>query len=110
MNLVVKTLWLWMLICIGATSGDYTWDRLHRCLTPEELTQTVAEYETGFPCLDCREHFQSLLRMHPFPLGNVYTSEDVRVWTWLTHNLINERLNKPWVSFDVMMECGERFE
>ena len=33
--------------------------------------------------------------------------EDARVWTWLTHNLVNKRLNKAWVSFDILLECVE---
>ena len=74
-------------------------------MTPEHLRETVADYKENFPCLDCREHFQSLLEIHPFPLDYVRTSEDVRVWTWLTHNFVNERLNKTWESFDIMLEC-----
>ena len=88
-----------------ASSSDYGWTRLHQCQTLESLRETVTDYRDFFPCLDCREHFQSLLDMHPFPLQNVRTIEDVRVWTWFTHNLVNERLNKTWESFDIMLEC-----
>lgn len=84
---------------------NYDWSRLHSCLTPESLRETVSDYSENFPCLDCREHFRSLLQIHPFPLDYVKTKEDARVWTWLTHNLVNERLNKTWQSFDIMMEC-----
>jgi hypothetical protein len=35
---------------------------------PEQLKYAVSDYKENFPCLDCREHFQSLLSMHPFPL------------------------------------------
>lgn len=89
-------------------SANYDWDRLHRCMTPEQLFKTVEDYSENFPCLDCRDHFRSLLQHHPFPLNNVKTPEDVRVWTWFTHNLVNERLDKPWESFDIMLECYEK--
>jgi hypothetical protein len=84
---------------------NYDWDRLHRCDTVQLLRETIDDYRENFPCLDCREHFQSLLDMHPFPLNLVRTPEDVKAWTWLTHNLVNVRLNKTWESFDVMDEC-----
>ena len=99
---------LWLLIFIlPVTAYHYDWARLHKCMTPQDLRETVADYKENFPCLDCREHFQSLLEIHPFPLDYVRTSEDVRVWTWFTHNLVNERLNKTWESFDIMLECHE---
>ena len=84
----------------------YDWNRLHACETPTQLKETVHDYKENFPCLDCREHFQSLLEIHPFPLTKVKTPKDVRVWTWFTHNLVNLRLNKPWQSFDIMDECS----
>jgi hypothetical protein len=96
---------LTMLLLTMVNSYQYDWDRLHSCTTPDNLRQTVLDYKENFPCLDCREHFQSLLNIHPFPLHYVKTPEDVRVWTWFTHNLVNERLNKTWQSFDIMNEC-----
>ena len=87
---------------------DYSWDRLHACIAAETLKETVFDYLQNFPCLDCREHFRELVETHPFPLQNVMITEDARVWTWLTHNLVNVRLNKTWQSFDIMLECAER--
>ena len=89
---------------------DYDWSRLHRCMTPKQLRQTVADYKENFPCIDCRDHFNSLLDIHPFPIDYVKTSEDVRVWTWFTHNLVNARLNKTWQSFDIMLDCYEEIK
>ena len=96
------------LLVVPALSYNYDWQRIHNCTTPAELKATVQDYRENFPCLDCREHFQALLDIHPFPLEYVRTPEDTRVWTWLTHNLVNLRLNKPWESFDIMDECHER--
>ena len=98
-------MWSLLFFAIVGSAYQYDWDRLHRCLTPKELNDTVQDYRENFPCIDCRQHFQSLLEIHPFPLHKVQTSEDVRVWTWFTHNLVNERLNKSWISFDIMLEC-----
>lgn len=85
---------------------QYDWARLHACMTPETLRNTVHDYIEHFPCFECREHFEKLVtRDHPYPLEFVRTTEDVRVWTWLTHNLVNVRLNKKWESFDIMLEC-----
>lgn len=94
-----------LILFSNAYAYNYDWQRLHACETPLGLRQTVEDYRENFPCLDCREHFQSLLSIHPFPLDYVRTPEDVRVWTWLTHNLVNLRLNKTWESFDIMDEC-----
>ena len=95
-----------LFVLINSISAyNYDWDRLHSCTNVQMLKDTVSDYRENFPCLDCREHFQSLLEIHPFPLDYVKTSEDVRVWTWLTHNLVNLRLNKTWESFDIMDDC-----
>ena len=94
-----------ILYTAAVAAMDYDWPRLHRCMNPSELRETVADYTENFPCIDCRDHFNMLLEQHPFPLDYVRTSEDVRVWTWFTHNLVNERLNKSWESFDIMLDC-----
>lgn len=88
-----------------ANAYSYDWARLHSCLTPQKLKETVLDYSKHFPCLECREHFVRLVDTHPFPLNFVKTTEDARVWTWMTHNLVNMRLNKTWESFDIMLEC-----
>lgn len=85
---------------ISAWSFDYDWQRLHQCLTPQELFDTVADYSENFPCIDCREHFNELMKMHPFPLKKVQTEADCRIWVWFTRNLVNVRLKKPWHPFD----------
>ena len=99
-------MYLFLFLIVFVQAYDYDWSRLHACETPKQLKDTVADYHENFPCLDCREHFQSLLAQHPFPLDKVQTSKDVRVWTWFTHNLVNLRLNKTWESFDIMDECS----
>jgi len=89
-------------IVFVVVESSYDWGRLHRCTTREELFETVADYSTNFPCIDCRKHFLSLIEIHPYQLDNVKSRDDIAVWTWMTHNLVNVRLDKPWESFDVM--------
>ena len=76
--------------------ADFSWDRIHRINTPNGLRNAVREYVNEFPCEECRDHFAELVQTHPFPITTVQTSEDVRVWGWLTHNLVNQRLGKEW--------------
>ncbi len=89
-----------------ALAVAYDWQRLHSYLTPQDLTTAVTDYQDNFPCVDCREHFTELLETHPFPLEYVQTESDCQIWTWLTHNLVNVRLNKPWQPFH--LDCKER--
>ncbi|MDA7838871.1 Erv1/Alr family FAD-linked sulfhydryl oxidase [bacterium] len=99
-------IWFCLFLCVSSIRAyEYDWARLHSCLTPKDLKETVDDYLQHFPCLDCREHFSDMISQHPFPLEFVRTTEDARVWTWLTHNFVNVRLNKPWESFDIMLEC-----
>lgn len=100
--------WPILFLCIVASRAyDYDWSRLHACLTADNLKETVDDYLQHFPCVDCREHFAELMQIHPFPIEFVRTTEDTRVWTWFTHNLVNIRLNKTWESFDIMLECAQ---
>ena len=92
-------LWTALLLAYGCTQGcahDYGWDRLHRCTEPQELMSTVVDFINFFPCEECRDHFAALVDEHPFPLHHVHTEMDVRVWSWLSHNIVNLRLGKPW--------------
>ena len=83
---------------------NYDWERLHSCQTALELKKTVFDYKENFPCLDCKIHFKKLLDQHPFQLEHVHTENDVQIWSWFTHNMVNVRLNKSWESFDIMLQ------
>jgi len=87
---------------LTAYGQDYSWERLHTAQTPHELIQAVEDYVKHFPCKDCKDHFQDLVDTHPFPISNVATAEDARIWSWLTHNMVNMRLGKPWETFEIM--------
>ena len=72
----------------------FTW--VGNITQPALLRTTVQQYVDHFPCEDCREHFAQLVHAHPFPLEHVQTPQDAHIWTWLTHNMVNLRLGKPW--------------
>lgn len=91
-----------LLLIIQTSALDYSWDRLHSARTAYELKQVVAEYIEDFPCEDCKQHFEDLVNAHPFPLSEVASVEDARIWTWLTHNMVNQRLDKAWEPFEIM--------
>lgn len=81
----------------------YDWQCMHESGV-EELKGIVQEYSESFPCEECREHFNELLVSHPFQVDDIKTDEDARVWSWLTHNMVNKKIDKPWVSFNIMTQ------
>ena len=74
----------------------YDWLYLHNADSVETLKARVFQYAQSFPCEECRLHFNELLENHPYPLENVNNMEEARVWTWFTHNLVNQRIGKGW--------------
>lgn len=91
--------WLILLPVVGAVRSD--WTCMHNAGV-EELKEIVSEYSDSFPCEECREHFNELLEIHPFQLEDVKTDHDAKVWSWLTHNIVNKRIGKKWEPFDIM--------
>ena len=81
----------------------YDWECMHNAGV-DELKSIVQEYSESFPCEECREHFNDLLEAHLFQIDDVNTNEDAKVWSWLTHNIVNKRLGKSWESFDIMTQ------
>jgi len=91
----------WWIFLPVASALRYDWQCMHEA-NVDELKQIVQEYSESFPCEECRDHFNDLLEVHPFQLDDIKTDEDAKVWSWLTHNLVNKRLGKPWEPIDVM--------
>lgn len=59
----------------------------------------------SFPCLTCRKHIDDYIQSNPFePLWNETTNTGEQIgmfkWSWLFHNVVNKRLNKPNISWD----------
>jgi len=103
-----------------AVFGPGRWDILHSysslCKTKEDKIQFANFVENIFTptikCIFCRNHFQYMLQKYPVPFGSrphpkkkEWDEQDsVYKWTFSVHNLVNERLNKPIMSWDVYQE------
>ena len=98
---MLKFIWC-LLLSLPAHAFDYSWRRLHEAASPEELQRTVEDYRSSFPCEECRGDFDAMVEAHPFPIEEVNTVEEARIWSWLTHNMVNRKLEKDWQSFEIM--------
>ena len=96
-------MWRMFLLLHVSTALRTDWGCMHRAGV-EEMRDIVEEYLETFPCEDCRNHFNDLVSTHCFPLEHVTTDEESRIWSWLTHNIVNKRIGKPWEPYSVMSE------
>ena len=94
--------WLWLLLPI-VSATRYDWQCMHEA-SADELKTIVQEYSESFPCEECKDHFNNLLETHPFQMDDIKTDEDAKVWSWLTHNMVNKRLGKAWEPFNIMTQ------
>ena len=100
-------LFFFVLSLVSVNSFFVSWRDLHRAAatqTPDEFYETISVVMSTFPCEECRQHFAILVNEHPFALENVRTRDDMRIWMWMTHNLVNVRLNKTWQSYDILTQ------
>lgn len=78
--------------------GPYFWGAFHlACLAAidkEALKTFIETYQMVLPCFGCRLHFSQLLAEKPIP--------DVDQFRWSVdiHNIVNERLGKPTVTYE----------
>lgn len=89
-------------IQLGSAFYFVTWDELHRVSSVDEFHDQVVRIMREFACEDCREHFSELVKTHPFPLDKVTTLDEAKIWYWLSHNIINTRLEKEWAPYTVL--------
>lgn len=92
-----------MLVLPVASALRYDWQCLHEA-NADDLKNIVKEYSKSFPCEECKDHFNDLLDTHPFQIDDIKTDEDAKVWSWLTHNIVNKRLGKSWEPFNIMSQ------
>lgn len=62
-----------------------------------------------FSCKNCRKHMTSYVNSHPMEdLKNLENKDGVKIgmfkWSWLFHNAVNTRLNKPYVDWETAWE------
>jgi hypothetical protein len=78
--------------------GPYFWGAFHlACLAAVDkaaLKTFIETYQMILPCFGCSLHFSKLLAENPLP--------DIDQFRWSVdiHNLVNERLGKPIVSYE----------
>jgi FAD-linked sulfhydryl oxidase len=72
----------------------------------EELRSLVNRIAAKFPCKDCRDHFQQLLKLRPLELVNPMGKERASPlgWSWTIHNEVNVSIGKPIFSWE---ECKQ---
>lgn len=94
-------LYILLLLIQSCYALQTDWVCMHEA-SVNNMKDIVNEYAVSFPCEDCREHFNNLLDTHCFPLEYVQTDEEAKIWSWLTHNIVNKRIGKKWQPFSIM--------
>ena len=80
------------------------WSDLHNAQSLEEFRSIVNDLRTNFPCEECRKDFDQLVESHPFPVDEVKDCSEMRIWSWLTHNIVNKKIGKEWERSSIMSE------
>lgn len=85
---------------------EYSWNEIHKtaCTNPYRFIDLIKEYKKSFPCEECRKNFKKEVRHMDkfFPLKNVKSIEDSKIWAWIIHNSVNIRLGKEWFPFQIL--------
>lgn len=85
-----------------AKFGPYFWGVLHLAcvggIDPQALQALVAMFPAILPCPACGDHFAEVLNARPLP--ETTDSDVLFKWSVDVHNIVNERLQKPLVSYD----------
>lgn len=93
---------------IKAELGRASWKLFHTILAQYPIKPTENERETlssyiylfsrVYPCGQCAEHFQKMLKKYP---PQTSSREAASQWGCFVHNIVNERLRKP------IFDCNE---
>jgi hypothetical protein len=92
--------------------GPGVWWSLHSLASDptkfQELRTFVNQIATKFPCKDCRDHFQQLLKQYPLERVNPLGVEKASPlgWSWTIHNVVNVSIGKPLFSWE---ECKQNY-
>lgn len=89
------------------------WDKIHQkgkdavtCKRKKRFKKYIKKLVKKIPCDKCKNHLKEFLSQEPltkyFNLYDRNTGEDIGIfrWTWLYHNDVNSKLDKPVVSWD----------
>ena len=82
--------------------GPYFWGAFHiACLAAvdkESLKTFIETYQMVLPCFWCRLHFSQVLAENPIP------DTDQFRWSVTVHNIVNEKLGKPVMTYEEALE------
>jgi hypothetical protein len=88
--------------------GPYFWGALHlACLGGGDIKDFIAAFPSALPCAACGAHFNDVLNAFPFPVGVVNPLE-LFAWSVDVHNVVNNRLGKPVLTYDEALEFWTR--
>lgn len=73
-----------------------SWLDLHNTQSLEEFRSIINDFRTN------SQDFNELVENHPFPVDEVKVRPEMRIWSWLTHNMVNKKNGKPWVTSSIM--------
>lgn len=81
-------------------------------LTKRNFIDEMYFHYHNFPCLNCRNHIQEYMNTHSFePFYNMTNPSGREIgmfrWSWLFHNTVNQRLGKPYMSWNTACEMYE---
>lgn len=93
----------------------YGWSDLHSVQSLDEFFRIVKYFQTKFPCEECREDFDNMVLHHPYPVEEVHDMSEARLWSWLTHNMVNKKIGKEWQPLSILkdevdQECHATFQ
>jgi hypothetical protein len=89
--------------------GPYFWGTLHlAALFGDDVSSLAEAYTRNLPCPACRVHFTKVLNENPIPKDA--PAEKAFLWSVDVHNIVNERLGKPKISYDVAFEKWSKCE
>ncbi len=67
----------------------------------ENYQQFIHSFQRVIPCGSCRKHFKHLLKEHPV---DVRSRDQFIQWAIRIHNLVNQRLKKPIMTEEQVVE------
>ena len=95
--------------------GPGTWNVIHRlafCANTKDKQKIfiydMREICKGFPCKNCVQHCSKYIEDNPLEVCIGVVTEmngekkqlGMFIWTWKFHNIVNARLNKPYMTWD----------
>lgn len=99
-------------------SGPGVWFVIHKqsyLHNGKETAKLIRNIIEEFPCIKCRKHGMEYLKANPIEKSinrEITHNGETRklglfLWTVLFHNSVNQRLNKPQMSFSAALETIE---